>query len=93
MEQDSTGVTSHLKYFGITLGRTIGYKQHIDGEIPKACNSTFGNCSGEGKNCPIFLYIINAINISVLCSTTVLIIKLLNVVFNPFLISLKITVM
>ena len=26
---------------------------HIDGEIPKASNSTFGNCSGEGKNCPI----------------------------------------
>ena len=29
--------------------------QHIDGEIPKASNSTFGNCSGEGKNCPILL--------------------------------------
>ena len=31
------------------------YRQHIDGEIPKASNSTFGNCSGEGKNCPILL--------------------------------------
>ena len=29
--------------------------KHIDGEIPKASNSTFGNCSGEGKNCPILL--------------------------------------
>ena len=27
----------------------------IDGEIPKTSNSTFGNCSGEGKNCPILL--------------------------------------
>ena len=29
--------------------------EHFDGEIPKASNSTFGNCSGEGKNCPILL--------------------------------------
>ena len=28
---------------------------YIDGEIPKASNSIFGNCSGEGKNCPILL--------------------------------------
>ena len=49
-----------------TLGSD--YNKHIDGEIPKASNSTFGNCSGEGKNCPI--------HISVLCSTTVLLIKL-----------------
>ena len=28
---------------------------YIDGEIPKTSNSTFGNCSGEGKNCPILL--------------------------------------
>ena len=38
-------------------------------------------------------YIINAIHISVLYSTTVLLIKLLNVVFYPFLIALKIMVM
>ena len=44
-------------------------------------------------NCPILLIIINAIHISVLCSTTVLLIKLLNVVFSPLLIALKITVM
>ena len=31
------------------------YDIHIDGEIPKASNSTFGNCSGEGKDCPILL--------------------------------------
>ena len=28
-------------------------KTYIDGEIPKTSNSTFGNCSGEGKNCPM----------------------------------------
>ena len=28
---------------------------YIDGEIPKTSNSTFGKCSGEGKNCPILL--------------------------------------
>ena len=30
-------------------------EMHVDGEIPKTSNSTFGNCSGEGKNCPILL--------------------------------------
>ena len=64
--------------------------KYSDGEIPKASNSTFGNCSGEGKNCP---YIINAIHISVLCSTTILLVKPVIVVFNPFLIALEITVM
>ena len=66
---------------------------YIDGEIPKTSNSTFGNCSGEGKTVQFCYYIINAIHISVLCSTTVLLIKLLNVVFYPFLIALKIMVM
>ena len=31
----------------------VKHIMHIDGEIPKTSNSTFGNCSGEGKNCPI----------------------------------------
>ena len=35
--------------------KLLQQNKNFDGEIPKTSNSTFGNCSGEGKNCPILL--------------------------------------
>ena len=43
-----------LKLFNIINTLCIP-ELNIDGEIQKASNSTFGYCSGEGKNCPILL--------------------------------------
>ena len=45
----------NMNEIGLQISPHTLMQNHFDGEIPKTSNSTFGNCSGEGKNCPILL--------------------------------------